>query len=133
MSELTVVDLALKMKGLKDQIDDLAEQKKDLQKEYDMIRFSLLPDAMDDDGLESMRVSGVGTVYLTDDINVSLINKWEAYDWLRDNGFGDMIQPYIFPQTVKAFVKEQIKEGVELPEDKFKVSPFTRAAIRSGA
>lgn len=128
---LTVTNYALKMKDLKERIDYFRSQATDLQKEYDEIRFKLLPDAMEEEGLESLRITGVGTVYLTDDINVSLKDKEGAYKWLEDHGFGDIIKPYVFPQTIKAFTKEQINEGNELPEDLFKISPFTRAAIRS--
>lgn len=132
MTVLTVVDLSQKMSELKHQIDALADEKKDLQKQYDLIRFTLLPDAMEDEGVENIRVKGIGTVYLTDDINVSLVDKEQAYDWLGEHGFGDIIKPYVFPQTVKAFVKEQLSEGNDLPEGLFKVTPFTRAAIRPG-
>lgn len=131
MSLLSVVNLAQEMKRLKAEIDELGDRKTQLQKEYDQIRFSKLPDAMDEDGIDQIRIEGVGTVYLTDDINVSVTDKDNFYNWLGSEGFGDLIKPYIFPQSVKAFVKEQLAEGNELPEGFVKVSAFTRAAIRS--
>lgn len=131
MPLLSVVNLAQEMKRLKAEIDELGDRKTQLQKEYDQIRFSKLPDAMDEDGIDQIRIEGVGTVYLTDDINVSVVDKDNFYNWLGLEGFGDLIKPYIFPQSVKAFVKEQLAEGNELPEGFVKVSAFTRAAIRS--
>lgn len=132
MSNLKTVNLSIRMKDVKDQIDALADAKKELQKEYDKIRFTELPDAMDDEGVENMRVTGVGTVYLTDDINVSITcEKDYMYGWMDRNDFGDLIKPYVFPQTLKAWVKEQLQLGNELPDDLIKVTPFTRAAIKA--
>jgi len=51
------------------------------------------------------------------------------YTWLRDNGRGDLIQPNINPSTLKATVKNMVREGEVVPEELLNVSPFTRASI----
>jgi len=130
-ANVKVINLAMKMADLKASIDELGEKKKALQKEYDDLRFNQVPDALDEAGVNSINIKGVGTLYTADDLNVSVPDKQATYEWLSENGFGDIIKPYIFPQTVKAFVKEQINEGNELPDDLFKVSAFTRAVIKS--
>jgi hypothetical protein len=55
--------------------------------------------------------------------------KAEFFDWLRDNGRGDLLQENINPSTLKATVKGLVKNGEEIPEDLLNVSPFTRASI----
>ena len=38
-------------------------------------------------------------------------------DWMKDNDLGDMVKEAIHPQTLQAWVKEQIEEVGALPED----------------
>ena len=37
--------------------------------------------------------------------------------WMKDNALGDMVKESIHPQTLQAWVKEQIEEAGALPED----------------
>jgi hypothetical protein len=50
---------------------------------------------------------------------------------LEVNGYGDLIQPYVFPQTLKMWAMERIKAGDELP-DFFTVEPYQMAKILKG-
>jgi hypothetical protein len=51
--------------------------------------------------------------------------KQEAFDWLRDNDEGGMIKEEVVtsvhPQTLKAWVRGKLEEGVELPQDLFSI------------
>ncbi len=38
-------------------------------------------------------------------------------DWMKDNDLGDMVKESIHPQTLQAWVKEQIEEAGALPKD----------------
>ena len=38
-------------------------------------------------------------------------------DWMKDNALGDMVKESIHPQTLQAWVKEQIEEAGSLPEE----------------
>lgn len=38
-------------------------------------------------------------------------------DWMKDNALGDMVKESIHPQTLQAWVKEQIEEAGALPEE----------------
>lgn len=130
MSQLKIINLASEIRDLNAKKDDLKNQLAKINGRIDEIRFTELPDAMDGAGVESMRVSDIGTVYLVDDLNTSILNKPKAYEWLTENGYGDLIVDYVFAQSLKALVKEQTKKGVQFPEELFKVTPFTRAQIK---
>ena len=41
----------------------------------------------------------------------------EICSWMKDNGLEDMVKESIHPQTLQAWVKEQIEEVGALPED----------------
>lgn len=131
---MDVVQLIGAMHKLMGRIDSLQEQLKVLNKEYDFLRITKVPQKMEDEGIERLTVAGIGRVSLTADMHVSIkANQREKfYEWLRDNGRTDLLQETINPSTLKAAVKGMYKSGEEVPEDLLNVSPFTRASITAG-
>lgn len=43
--------------------------------------------------------------------------KHELFAWLKANGFGDMVTESVNHNTLCAFIREQLEENNELPED----------------
>jgi hypothetical protein len=106
-------------------------------------------------GLESLTLKDGSSVKVKQLVQASIPVRYreEAFQWLRDNGHGDLIKNqvsatfgkgedtsandfidkisslgyeptqkvWVEPMTLKAFVREQITEGTELPMDKFGV------------
>jgi hypothetical protein len=95
----------------------------------DVVRLELIPIAMEDAGITSVNIAGVGRLGLTGDLYLSVKDKAGLYNWLNDNGLGDLIQPTVNSSTLKAFIKGRIKGGADYPEDLVSVTPFTRASI----
>lgn len=126
MSELT--DLIDQMKDLGEQLDALEEQRKPLQKEYDRLRLEAIPSAMAEEDITSL-TGGFGRCTLTSDLYVSSPNKQGLHEWLEQTGNEALIQPTVNAQSLKAFCKEQMRKGEELPDGILKVTPFSRAVI----
>lgn len=97
----------------------------------DAIRMTELPEAMEDAGIERIGVAGVGNVHLRHDLWASVESgqKAAAWEWLEDQGHGDLITRTVNASTFKAFAKEMLKAGEVLPEELFRVTPFTVAVI----
>lgn len=129
--EMSVVDLVTAMATLQKSKESLEDSLKAINKEFDFLRITKIPGKMEDEGIDRITVSGIGRVSLTADMHVSVKaeKKAEFFDWLRDNGRGDLLQENINPSTLKATVKGLVKNGEELPEHLLNVSPFTRASI----
>ena len=100
--------------------------------EYDVIRLETLPEKMDSEGIENLRVAGIGRVGLTADMFIAAVDKEGLFKWFRDQNLGDMIQDTVNASTLKAFVKRRMKEGKDVPTDYLRVTPFTRASITKG-
>jgi hypothetical protein len=128
---MSIVDIATKMQAVKAELDELKAKTTELQKEFDELRKVKLPEAMEEAGMESARISGVGVVSLRTDAYVSIKGgkKEEAYRWLAEHGYEDLVTDYVQPSTLKAFAKEQYDQGRSLPEDLFSFNPYTYAAI----
>ena len=112
----------------------LAEAKSaeaEAQKAFDKIRKQELPDLLEELGVESMRVKGIGTVSLATDAYTSLKkeNKPAGFKWLKDNGYGDVIKDDVNSSTMKALLKDLVRQGIEFPDDIFTFTPFTYAKI----
>lgn len=128
---MSVAEIALKMKNVKEQLDAKKKEATELQNEFDALRKHDLPEAMEEAGIESVRVKDVGTVSLRTDAYASIKGgmKEEAYRWLTEQGYGDLIQDFVQSSTLKAFMKEQTLAGVQFPDDLFKFDPYTYVAI----
>lgn len=124
--------LAMVHQNLNDLTDEIDEARKVLSKTYDWLRHSLMIDKMDDAGLESFSVAGVGRVYIQSSLNASIKAgaKEGAYVWLQDHGHGDLIQETVNASSLKALAKAKIQDNDALPADLFNVSPKTFVVIQ---
>ena len=132
-----LADLAQRMIDVKTTIEDMEEDLSALKKEYNELRSQSIPEAMQDAGLVSD--SGKGsftletgeTVYIKNDLfaNVNAVDREALFEYLREQGAGDLIKPTVNHNTLRAYAKEQLERGVKLPEI-IKTSPFQTVSIR---
>lgn len=129
--QMTLVELVREMKNIQSAKESAEEVVKALNKKFDFLRITKIPQVMEDEGIQRLSVDGVGRVSLTADMHVSVKEgqKDAFYDWLRDNGREDLIQPTVNSSTLKATVKNMVKQGEEFPDQLLNVNPFTRASI----
>lgn len=114
--------------------EDLENQLKVVNGFYDVIRMELVPEAMEEAGIENIRYDDIGRVSITADVMVSVKGgqKDGLFAWFKGHKLGDLIQPAVNSSTLKAFVKRRIKEGKEYPIDMLNVTPIQRASITKG-
>lgn len=117
------------MKRFQDLNESADEVKKTIGKIYDWTRMGLVPSKMDEEGVDSVRVTGIGRVSLTADLSVSMPDKPAGYRWLTDHGLGDLVTETVNASSLKAVIRRRMRDGEEVPEGVFKISPFTRASI----
>lgn len=125
---MKLTDLIEEMKALSDRLDALEQERKPLQAEYDRLRLEAIPSAMAEEDITSLKGSW-GRCTLTSDLYVSTPNKAGLHQWLIETDNEALIVPTVNAQTLKAFCKEQINNGVEMPEELLKITPFSRAVI----
>jgi len=105
----------------------------EINKFHDRMRFSVIPEVMQDEGVDMLDVKGVGKVSLQDDLRASLNKEREdgAFQWLDDTGHGDLIKQTVNANSLKALLRQMLRDGEEIPEEYFKITPFTMAKFRS--
>ena len=148
-------DLCAEQAAIEDEIKQLEEQLKAKSKAARKLSQEIIPAKMQELGLESLTLKDGSAVKVKQLVQASIPVRYreDAFNWLRDNGHGDLIKNqvsatfgkgedqsanefidninslgyehtqkvWVEPMTLKAFVREQINEGTELPMDKFGV------------
>ena len=150
-----MANLCAEQAALEDEMKQLEEQLKAKAKAARKLSQEIIPAKMSELGLESLTLKDGSSVKVKQLVQASIPVKYreEAFQWLRDNGHGDLIKNQVSatfgkgeddsasnfidkieelgyqpnqkvcvePMTLKAFVREQIDRGSELPMDKFGV------------
>jgi len=148
-------DLCAEQAALEEEIKQLEEQLKAKAKAARKLSEEIIPAKMSELGLESLTLKDGSFVKVKQKVQASIPIRFrdEAFNWLRENGHGDLIKNqvsatfgkgedssandfidkisslglepsqkvWVEPMTLKAFVREQINEGKEIPMEKFGV------------
>lgn len=125
-----IVELANKLRGLKDLKEAQEADLKDTNMAIEAITKVLLPQKMDEQGIQNVKIDGVGRISLRGEVYASILaeNRELAYDWLRNTGRAALITNTVNPSTLKAAAREWIKNGEEIPEF-IKITPATVATL----
>lgn len=104
-----------KLRELIDEKEKVEARLKDINKQIVKVETIDLPKLMEDNEIPSFKVAGVGTIFLTTEVYVSVLkdDRPKLYEWAREQGHGGMITDWIFPNTFTAFVKRQLDDQVE--------------------
>jgi len=132
---MSIAELGACIKELKGQLEELGAEKSSIQKIYDFLTITVVPERMDDEGLEVIKIKDVGRLQLASDIRCACPagNREDLYKWLTDHGHAAMITDTVNASTLKAFVKEQMKQADgEYPKDLLKIDPYSRATVVKG-
>jgi hypothetical protein len=128
---LSIKDLALAMRDLRDQHTIAKATTGSIWSEHEYLAKKALPDTMNEQGINSIVLDGIGQVQLRPDASCSVPkeNKEDVYQWLRDNGYEDLIVGTVNAGTFKAQIKKMIKDGEDFPFDLISFNPFDNAVL----
>ena len=128
---MSIAELGAAMKSKKDELARLKEAASLVQKEFDALRKHIIPEDMEKIGLDSVKITGVGRLSIRGELYASIIGerKEDAFEWLKNNEYADVIKPGVNSSTLKALLKECILNGVEIPDELFTVTPYDMATI----
>lgn len=131
IEDMTLTDMVFEMQATRRDLDDAKQVVTDLQRKWDTLRKVAIPDKLEDMGLDSVKVKGVGTVSKRFDAYCTVKGGMahELQIWLQERGDGDLIKPFVNPSSLKAYMKELFDEGEEIPEAYVNFSPYTKVVI----
>ena len=151
---------------LEQRVEDLTAELKKAQLDLAHVSGEALPAALAEHGLTELKMADGSKVTVATVIsaNISKERSEAAHQWLRDNGFGDLIKntvsvtfgkgedekavelvkeldsegfnvdqkEAVHPSTLKAFCKEQIEKGSEIPSELFGIFIGQKTTIKKG-
>lgn len=126
-----IKDRGRRMKELAAAFDIIKPVYDSINAEYDNIRKKTLPDLMAAEDMRTATFDGIGRIQLAADCYASIPADQQdtAFAWFRENNYGDLIKETVHSATLKAWAKEGLANGRELPEGVFKIEPYVRASI----
>ena len=133
----SLADQVHMLEGLNNRIEASENNLKDLKKEYLRISGEVIPTMMSEMGLAELKLHDgshlkVSTTYRA---TITEANKETAFNWLRDNGLGDIIKNEILVsfgrnEDNKAATYAELAKGQGFqPTQKMKVEPMTLKAL----
>ena len=133
----SLADQVQMLEGLYKRIETGESSIKELKKEYQRISGEVIPTMMSEMGLSELKLSDgshlkVSTTYRA---TITEANKETAFNWLRDNGLGDIIKNEILVsfgrnEDNKAATYAELAKGQGFqPTQKMKVEPMTLKAL----
>lgn len=130
---MSIIELANELNRVRGELDALKEVKSPLEKLHQFLKETKIPEKMDDEGISTMTIDGLGRLGLTSDLyaRIPAESREGAWKWLRDHNHGDIIKETVNAGTLKAVMKSILKdpEQVQPPEELFKLTPVSRASI----
>lgn len=120
------------VRGLHDQLDEMT---KELGKVVDSLKTYHIPQTFEREDLSSVKTTDGVTVSLETQVFASVKEgmRDQAFDWLREKGYGDSIVETVHAQRLKSIAKEVMSGEVEgiydMPQDVFTVTPRRQARL----
>jgi len=133
----TLSHYCLMLQNYEDQIGNLEKDLKSVKEQADKISSEVIPNLLAEQGLSSLKLADGSSIDVRKSYNCTIKkDQMElAYNWLRENGLGDIIKNEVAVQFGKGEDNkaEQLlslaeQEGYE-PTQKQKVEPMTLKAL----
>ena len=133
----TLSDEVLKLRAMEDQLKIMEEALKEKKKEIDRVSGEVIPTMLSEMGLSQLKLADGSAVDVKPfySASISAQNKDKAYNWLRNNGLGDIIKNEISvsfgrnEDNKAANYAELAKSNGFQPTQKLKVEPMTLKAL----
>ena len=126
-----------KMESLAKEIEDIEENLKKKKKDLDVISAEVIPTMMSEMGLSQLKLMDGSMIDVKPFYNatITVANKESAFNWLRQNGLGDIIKNEMVvsfgrgEDNKAAQYAELAKSQGLQPAQKLKVEPMTLKAL----
>ena len=117
-ANIKIVTLAEELESLKTMKQTYEELLKDVKERYNYLRKIILVKEMEKARVTGFRLDDGRLVYQypRSFANITNANKRRAFTWFKNNGYEDIIQETIHPQTLNGTVNELRANGVKLPK-----------------
>ncbi len=101
--------------------------------EVDYLRFTAIPDMMNEQDIQTVTIKGVGRLSLRMEAQCKTVDKQSLFEWLEEIDATELMSNTVNSSTLKAFILNRIREGEPIPDDGIiKFSTYEMATITKG-
>lgn len=134
LMEQSFPQLASHMAKLRDEIADQDSLLKNLKGQMKILSEQVLPEKLEEAGFESVTVTVDGVKHRIQtsgqmQVSVPKENKEKLFRWFEETGNEALITETVNSSTLKAFIKEQMKAGEEVPDEIVNIHAYTKASL----
>lgn len=127
---LPIIKVLEAFKTLRDEHDKIDVERKKVNAKIEKLSRETIPELLRDLGTSNFKADELGYRFtLSNRVSASMADKERGMGWLRDHGYGDVIQETVNSSTLSSLAKELAEKNVELPPDLFKTSVLTYTTI----
>jgi len=117
--------LGIKLRQLLEEKKELEEATKNINTEIDRLQGQFV-EAMQILKLKNFEISDIGKFFLHSSLYSKVVNKEILFEDLRAKDAGDLIREVVNPQTLRAYVREQLENSNTIPAG---VEVFTKTVV----
>ena len=111
--------------------DALDEERKKIGAQLEYMSREVIPGVMEERGVRNITLDDVQRQFSKSvRVTASMADKEAALDWLRGNGFADLIQATVNSSTLSAFAKQYVEDYQKELPDCFKMNAMTITSVR---
>lgn len=123
LEETNLPQYAMLYRALYDAEEKLSKSLDKLSKKKEELKNKLLPELFEKNEVKTLTTLTGDRLTVTNKLyaNIKKENVEQALDWLRENGGEDIIKETVNHNTLSAFLKSEMEENKEIPEELFSV------------
>lgn len=111
--------------------DELDEIRKKVGAQLEHMSREVIPGVMEERGVRNITLDDIQRQFSKSvRVTASMADKEEALDWLKSNGFGDLIQNTVNSSTLSSFAKQYVEDHQKDLPDCFKMNAMTITSVR---
>lgn len=131
VDELGAIEQARAFVDLRYVKDELDEVSKKVNKVYEQYKVEKLPAAFEAAGVPTISLEEGYRVTVQHRLHASIKSgkKDDAYNWLNENGLGDLITDTVNASTLSAAARSMGEDNIELPEEIFNVAILPNTSV----
>jgi hypothetical protein len=124
-------DLAPIYRRVRDAVENVQEVMKQFVALTEIMNKHIIPEAFERDNITTLTTSEGDRVTTTTKVFASILaeNREEAYEWLRNNDYGDVIKETVNASTLSSLAGELLAENKELPDDIFNTAIVPQTSL----
>lgn len=111
--------------------DELDETRKKIGAQLEHMSREVIPGVMEERGVRNITLDDVQRQFSKSlRVTASMADKEAGIKWLKENGFGDLIQATVNSSTLSSFAKQYVEDYQKDLPDCFKMNAMTITSVR---